>query len=77
MEGINLFLEQNASAIDLESKTVKIEDTKGEIQQVEYDRLVIATGAVPLEPQIEGMDLHGVFPLRRMDDGFAVTRLIP
>ena len=75
-EGINLFLEQNASAIDLESKTVKIEDTKGEIQQVEYDRLVIATGAVPLEPQIEGMDLPGVFPLRRMDDGFAVKRYL-
>jgi len=73
-EGINLLLEHSASAIDLENKTVRIEDKKGATRQCEYDRLVIATGAVPLKPQIEGLDLPGVFLLRWMEDGFAVKR---
>jgi len=75
-EGINLLLEHNASAIDPARKTVRIEDNRGTTQQFEYDRLVIATGAVPLKPPIEGLDLSGVFLLRWMEDGFAVKKYL-
>ena len=75
-EGIALLLEHRASAIDPESKSVRVEDKKGATQQCAYDRLVIATGAVPLVPPIEGLDLPAVFPLRWMEDGFAFKKYL-
>jgi NADPH-dependent 2,4-dienoyl-CoA reductase/sulfur reductase-like enzyme len=41
-----------------------------------YDRLVIGTGAVSVEPAIEGLQLPGVFTLRWMDDSFAMQRYL-
>jgi NADPH-dependent 2,4-dienoyl-CoA reductase/sulfur reductase-like enzyme len=38
-----------------------------------YDRLIIATGAEPICPPIEGRDLPGVFFLRFMDQGLAIA----
>jgi NADPH-dependent 2,4-dienoyl-CoA reductase/sulfur reductase-like enzyme len=37
-----------------------------------YDRLVIATGAIPAHPPVTGLDLPGVFPLHTMEDSFRV-----
>jgi NADPH-dependent 2,4-dienoyl-CoA reductase/sulfur reductase-like enzyme len=38
----------------------------------EYDRLVIATGALPAPPPIAGLDTPGVYPLHTMAESFAV-----
>ena len=37
-----------------------------------YDKLLIGTGAGPVRPRIEGLELFGVFPLHTMKDSFAV-----
>ncbi len=39
---------------------------------VEYDKLVIATGARPIIPQIENVDLKNVFTVRHIEDGIAI-----
>jgi NADPH-dependent 2,4-dienoyl-CoA reductase/sulfur reductase-like enzyme len=39
-----------------------------------YDRLVIATGATAVRPDISGASLPGVFALRSMGDGLALDR---
>ncbi len=39
-----------------------------------YDRLVIATGARPVRPDLPGSTLEGVFLLHTMDDSFAIHR---
>jgi len=65
-----------AEAIDRERKTVVVVklDT-GERSELEYDKLVLATGARPARPAIPGPDLR-VFPMHSIDDAVAVRELI-
>jgi NADPH-dependent 2,4-dienoyl-CoA reductase/sulfur reductase-like enzyme len=39
-----------------------------------YDKLIVATGAKPVQPELPGRELPGVFPLHTMEDSFAVHR---
>ncbi len=71
-EGIHLLLDSTAQAIDPANHLVTIRDEAGKTRQLPYDRLVIATGAVPVRPRIPGIDLSGVYLLRSMQDSFAV-----
>jgi NADPH-dependent 2,4-dienoyl-CoA reductase/sulfur reductase-like enzyme len=71
-EGIHLSLDTTAQAIDPANHLVTMLDEAGKTRQVPYDRLVIATGAVPVRPRIPGIDLPGVYLLRSMQDSFAV-----
>ena len=41
-----------------------------------YDRLIIATGAKPVRPNLPGGKLEGVFLLHTMDDSFAIHRFV-
>ncbi len=40
----------------------------GEASELEYDKLIIATGATPRKPQLPGIDLDGVTTLQSMQD---------
>ena len=71
-EDIGLLLEHIARSIDPVNHTVTMTDETDVAHQIEYDKLIIATGAVPLRPAIEGLDLPGVYFLRSMDDSFAI-----
>ncbi len=71
-EGVGLLLEHVASQIDPAGQTVTVVDRRGQARQLPYDRLVIGTGAVPVWPDIPGLDLPGVFPLHTMEDSFLV-----
>ena len=48
----------------------------GRQETIEYDRLVIATGAVPARPPIPGIELPGVHMLHTMGDASAVQEAL-
>lgn len=73
-QGIRLLLNHTAQAIDPVEKTVTVVNQEGQLQGLTYDQLVVATGAVPIQPNIEGLDLHGVYLLHSMADSFAVQQ---
>ncbi len=68
-QGINLITGCRAEAIDPKAKTVKAVDSSGKNREFTYDRLLIATGASPVMPDIKGIDTNGVMPLKRLSDG--------
>lgn len=56
-------------SIDRGAKTVEVHNMLSDERSTEsYDVLVLAPGAAPIRPPIEGIDLPGVFCLRNMED---------
>ena len=75
-EGIHLLLNHTATAIDPVQKRVRVVAKNGDSKSLVYDRLLVGTGAVSVEPGIEGLQLPGVFTLRWMDDSFAMQHFL-
>lgn len=74
--GINLLLAHKATVIHPEERFISVEDRQGRILQLNYDELIIATGARSAPPPIQGLDQPGVFMLRWMDDSLAMNTFL-
>ncbi|GCE25111.1 putative pyridine nucleotide-disulphide oxidoreductase [Dictyobacter alpinus] len=75
-QGIRLLINHTATAIDPERHIVTVLNQQQQCVDLPYDRVVIATGATPIRPVIDGVDLPGVFLLHSMADSFAVDTYI-
>ena len=68
---IDVMLRRRADRISVYDKTVKVTDlASGEELSMEYDKLLISTGASAVNPPIEGVDAKGAFTLHSVDDVF-------
>lgn len=73
LTGVSVFTCQEATKVDPSAKTVMFRDVdSGAEQSVSYDKLIIATGASPIVPNIDGVNLKGVFTVRTPDDAIAI-----
>ena len=75
--GITVLTRHEALAIDTAKKTVIARDLeKNEEKAFPYDKLVIATGGLPVRPPLPGIDLGRVFTLRTLSDGVEIKKFI-
>lgn len=74
--GIRLMPNHTAESIDPLNRAVTVRGPDGSRRELPYDKLLIGTGARPVRPGIEGINLPGVFPLHTMGDSFAVHRFL-
>jgi len=75
-KGIEARTNTEVTAIDRKARTVSCTNLlTGETETLPYDKLVIATGAVPKMPPVPGTDLDGVTTLQSMKDADFLRRL--
>ncbi|MGH3883513.1 MAG: FAD-dependent oxidoreductase [Pseudonocardiaceae bacterium] len=71
--GIDLRIRAEVTDIDLDARTVTAADLDGGgSYQVGFDDLVVATGAVPVRPDLPGVSAPGVYGVQTLDDGAAL-----
>ncbi len=68
-QDIDLRTEHEVTAIDRTAKSVSGIKSDGKSFDISYDKLLIASGASPIIPDIPGFDLEGVMALKSLGDG--------
>ena len=72
LTGVEVKTGMEATKVDASAKTVTF--AGGEV--VSYDKLVIATGATPFVPNVQGASLPGVFTMRTPDDAIGLRAYV-
>lgn len=74
---VHIHLKNRAVKIIPESKQVLVQDLITQnAYLVEYDKLIIATGARPVIPNIKNVNLPNIFTLRKIEDGIAIKEMV-
>ena len=67
-KGVHTLNQTRVTAIDRAAKTLLVRNVvTGEEEKLPYDKLVLATGATPRMPPVEGHDLKNVLTLTRLE----------
>lgn len=73
LKDIAVRTQTRALAIDRAAKTVLVRDVVSNVEErLPYDKLVLATGASPRVPPVDGRDLQNVFSLTRLEAAEAI-----
>lgn len=74
---IDARIRHDVTEIDLDRRAVRVRDLEGGSQTWEgFDELMVATGAVPVRPDLPGADADGIHGVQTLDDGLAVRRAL-
>lgn len=64
-------------SIDRKNKKVEIKNLKsGEVESLNYDRLILSPGAEPIRPPLEGIGLDSIFTLRNIPDVDRIKHIV-
>ena len=75
-KGASVHMETTVKKIDFERKVVFCEKTDGKTFEESYDKLILATGSLPIDPNLPGQNLEHISFLKLFQDGQNVDRLI-
>lgn len=77
LTGAKVLTQTEATAVHTDAHTVEAKNlVTGETATYSYNKLVIATGASPFVPPIEGLDLKNIFVMRTPDDAIALREAV-
>lgn len=71
-KGATIHMETDVTSVDFNQKIVHCAKNDGSIFDVTYDKLILATGSLPISPKIPGNDLEGIHFLKLFQQGQAV-----
>jgi NAD(P)H-nitrite reductase large subunit len=70
--GIRAILGEKVAQIDFNERAVKLQS--GQI--ISWQKLLLATGGLPILPRMEGIGLKGIFTFNKLDDARAIDELL-
>jgi len=74
-QNVNIHIKHRCLKVNSDNNNVLIENLETKEQfEASYDILVIASGAVPVIPDIEGVHLKNIFTLRTIPDGIKIKQ---
>ncbi len=74
---VEVKIKHEVTDIDAQAKKLTYKNLEtGEEDSYQFDKLVVATGASPIKPPFEGIDLENVFTLRNVNDGDAIKAAV-
>lgn len=75
-KGADVKMETNVTDVDFKGKVVHYTDVHGNKSKIEYDKLILATGSLPIAPKLPGIDLEGVHFVKLFQDSQKVDALL-
>jgi len=76
VKNVNVLNHTEAIAVDRTRKSVKIKNEDGSTDDIAYDKLVFATGAVPSCPPIPGIAMKNIFTLHGVEDAEGIKAML-
>ena len=74
---IPTMIHREVTVIDRDQKQVTVKDLDtDQIEVYPYDKLVIATGAQPIKPNLPGIGAAGIYYLRTVEDGIRLKKKV-
>lgn len=74
---IEVRIRQEVTSIDRAGKTVRVHNHEtGETYEESYDKLILAPGASPIVPPIEGVHAQNVYTLRNVEDTDIIRKFV-
>ena len=73
---VDVRTENEVIFIDRKKKTVTVRQSSEDTYEESYDKLLISTGASPVRPPLPGIDLPGIFTLRKVTDTARIKEYI-
>jgi len=76
-QGIDARVRHEVMEIDPASRRVRVQDIDGgRVWWEPYDHLLIATGAIPVRPDVPGADAEGIYGVSTLQSGIVVRRVV-